>query len=283
MAETPSTQNPAAPSNPADSHHAGQPTPLPPTVPAEQARSTVQAVAFDCYGTLLQLEERQFASLIHEMLIRHGVAHTDGEAVWQAWLDASRALSRQEMPDPDDPLGGPEPIFRPFAETWPRFFAAAFAEHSIDAIPPQTAFQYLWDVMSASPAYPEVLDVFAELRSRGYRLAIGSNADDGHLLPALSTAGIAAELILSSEGARSYKPRRPFFAQLCDGLNLRPEQVLYVGDSPWADVMGANHAGLPVYHVRRYPDPEREARVRHRPTWQGETLSGLLEVLPTQV
>ena len=271
----------ATPATPtASDHHADQTDPLPPTVPPERALQTVRAVAFDCYGTLLQLEERQFASLIHQMLIQHGVAHTDGEQVWQAWLDASRELSRAEMHDPDQPLTGPEPTFRPFAETWPRFFADAFARHSVDTIPAEDAFRYLWDVMSASPAYPEVAEVFDGLRQRGYRVAIGSNADEGHLRPALAAAGITAEITLSSEAARSYKPRRPFFQQLCAQLQLEPEAVLYVGDSVWADVMGGNHAGLPVYWVRRYADPEREARVRHQPTWQGADLRGLLEILP---
>ena len=56
--------------------------------------------------------------------------------------------------------------------------------------------------------------------------------------------------------------------------------MLYVGDSPWADVTGANHAGLPVYWVSRYPDPERERMMRSRPTWSGSDLTGILNALP---
>ena len=254
----------------------------PPTVSADAARDSVCAVAFDCYGTLLQLEERQFASFIQEMLQEHGVEHASGEDVWQAWLDASREMAKREGRDPERPLEGPEPTFRPFSETWPRFFTEAFEHHSVETIPAATAFQHLWDKLSVAPAYPEVAPVFAELRSRGYRVAIGSNADDDHLEHALELAAIDVELVLSSEEARSYKPRRPFFDQLCERLDLEPNQVLYVGDSPWADVAGANHAGLPVYWVSRYPDPDREKLMRTQPTWSGPDLTGILEALPSQ-
>ena len=255
--------------------------PAPAVVSAERAAAGVRAVAFDCYGTLLQLEERDFAALIHEMLLGHGVSHTTGEEVWEAWLDASRALAESEGLTRDGTVDGPEPIFRPFSETWPGHFARAFERRSVDAIPPQRAFRHLWDHMSAVPAYPEVAEVFAALRGRGYRVAIASNADEGHLRPALAAAGIEAEVVLSSEAAESYKPRRPFFRRLCELLELRPEQILYVGDSPYADVNGANHSGLPVYHVRRYPDAERERSLRFEATWSGPDLRGILAVLPS--
>lgn len=256
--------------------------PAPPAVGSEQAVSTVRAVAFDCYGTLLQLEERQFASLIQDMLHRHGVDHATGEDVWEAWLEASREMSKREGRNPERPLEGPEPPFRPFSETWPFFFGEAFKHHSVETIPPATAFQHLWDELSVAPAYPEVAHVFAELQERGYRVAIGSNADDDHLEHALEKAGIEVEMVLSSEEAQSYKPRKPFFDQLCERLELEPCEVLYVGDSPWADVTGANHAGLPVYWVSRYPDPDREQMMRSQPTWSGPDLTGILSALPAR-
>lgn len=258
------------------------PEPTPPAVGPEAAVGSVRAVAFDCYGTLLRLEEREFASLIQQMLLRHGVEHATGEQVWEAWLEASREMSKREGRDPERPLDGPEPVFRPFSETWPQFFSAAFAKHAIETIPAATAFQHLWDELSLAPAYPEVSEVFAELQRRGYRVAIGSNADDDHLEHALERAGIELQVVLSSEAARSYKPRKPFFDQLCSELGLEPCQVLYVGDSPWADVTGANHAGLPVYWVSRYPDPERERLMKSRPTWSGSDLRGILEALPAR-
>ncbi len=255
--------------------------PAPPEIAAEAVR-TIRAVAFDCYGTLLKLEEREFAVLVQEMLHQHGVDHATGEDVWSAWIEASREMAKREGRDSERPLEGPEPVFRPFSETWPSFFAEAFEHHSVETIPPAAAFRHLWDVLSVAPPYPEVAPVFAELQVRGYRVAIGSNADDDHLDHALDRAGIEVETVLSSETAQSYKPRKPFFDQLCARLSLDPCEVLYVGDSPWADVTGANHAGMPVYWVSRYPDPERERMMRSQPTWSGSDLSGILDVLPAR-
>ena len=251
-------------------------------IDADEAVRSVRAVAFDCYGTLLKLEEREFASLIQVMLHQHGVDHASGEDVWNAWIEASREMARRDGRGSERPLDGPEPVFRPFSETWPHFFAEAFRHHSVETIPPATAFQHLWDELSAAPPYPEVAAVFTELQRRGYRVAIGSNADDDHLEHALGLAGIEVEMVLSSEAAQSYKPHKPFFDQLCAGLMLEPREVLYVGDSPWADVTGANHAGMPVYWVSRYPDPERERMMRSHPTWSGPDLTGILDALPPQ-
>lgn len=258
------------------------PMPAPPAVPPAEAAAQARAVAFDCYGTLLALEERHFASVIHRMLLEHGVRDIGGERVWDAWLAASRRMSKAEGHDHDDPLAGPEPAFRSFADRWPAYFAEAFAETGVGAVPADAAFRRLWDVMSASPAYPETIEVLDGLRANGYRVAIGSNADEGHLVAALDAAGISVELVLSSERARSYKPRRPFFKQLCSELGLPPAQIVYVGDSPAADVTGANHAGMPVYWVHRYADARRERNMRHAPTWEFPDLRGLLEVLPPQ-
>ena len=68
-------------------------------------------------------------------------------------------------------------------------------------------------------------------------------------------------MIQSSESLRAYKPHRAIFAALCARLACAPAEVLYVGDSPNADVRGAINAGLRTAWVRRSdaPYPERVA------------------------
>ena len=253
-----------------------------PAVDAADVARRVRAVAFDCYGTLLQFEERQFGPFLHDFLQRHGVTHVDGDKVWSLWMAASREQAERDghKKDAANPHAGPEPSFKTFAERWPAFFERAFSQAEVEQVRHDAAFQHIWELMQAAPAYPEAHDVLAGLRARGYRIAVASNADDAHLLPALERAGMETDLVLSSEGARSYKPRRPFYRALCERLALPPAEVLYVGDSPYADVAGATHSGLPVYWVRRYRDEEREEDLRCQPTWTQADLRGLLEVLP---
>jgi putative hydrolase of the HAD superfamily len=85
-----------------------------------------------------------------------------------------------------------------------------------------------------------------ELRSRGLRLSIVSNIDDDYLHPMLERAGLDAVLHhwSSSEEARSCKPDPGFFRYACRKAGCRPEQVLFVGDSPEHDIAGARALGM---------------------------------------
>lgn len=90
------------------------------------------------------------------------------------------------------------------------------------------------------------LETLAELRSRGLRLGIVSNIDDDYLHPMLARAGLDRLLHhwSSSEEARSCKPDPGFFLYACQKAGCRPEQVLFVGDSPEHDIAGARPLGM---------------------------------------
>jgi 2-haloalkanoic acid dehalogenase type II len=90
------------------------------------------------------------------------------------------------------------------------------------------------------------LSTLRELRGRGLRLSIVSNIDDDYLHPMLARAGLDALLHhwSSSEEARSCKPDAAFFHYACRKAGCRPEQVLFVGDSPEHDIAGARALGM---------------------------------------
>ncbi len=56
------------------------------------------------------------------------------------------------------------------------------------------------------------------------------------------------------------KPDTPIWNAVCDALNLRPEQILHVGDHPREDVLGAVHHGMSAVWLNRnnqpWPEPE---------------------------
>jgi FMN phosphatase YigB (HAD superfamily) len=99
-------------------------------------------------------------------------------------------------------------------------------------------------------------------------VALLSNADDDFLLPCLERNGIAFETVVSSESARVYKPHEAIFHGLAAELGLKPAEIMYVGDSHFADVLGAKHAGLRVAWLNReghalpdgVPQPDLELR-----------------------
>ena len=129
------------------------------------------------------------------------------------------------------------------------------------------AYEALHDMLAAAAAYPDARDAIRALLPH-FKLAVVSNADDDHLRAALAANNIPIDLVLSSEAARSYKPRRPIFRRAAELLGEHIHDVLYVGDSPLMDVLGARHAGMQVAWVNRagaalpagIPKPDYEVR-----------------------
>jgi 2-haloalkanoic acid dehalogenase type II len=209
----------------------------------------IAAIAFDCYGTLIDYAEDHFIDLMGEVALREELG-VDAKTLWERWLHHGKEYWREKGRDNERPTEGPEPEFGSYVDQWTAQFARVFEEYGKrgDA---RAAHDLLAKQARTSPPYPEVRDVLDALRQR-YRLCVLSNADDDWLLTCLDRAGLAFDLIVSSESARSYKPRAPIFLLTAEKLGLRPEQVLYVGDSPFADVQGARNAGMPVAWVNRY-------------------------------
>jgi 2-haloalkanoic acid dehalogenase type II len=210
-----------------------------------------KAIAFDCYGTLLDVTDEDFIRACETILRQHMIEH-DSREFWQTWLAASRALAKEHGRDPDS-LDGDEPEFAPFRTRWPQTFDRAFQDAglSADAV---AAYEAFHDTLCRGVAYPDTRPAIESLRSH-FRVAVVSNADDDHLMQALGDNGLTGdglfEFILSSEGAQSYKPRRSIFDQAAARFGLPPEDVLYVGDSPIADVLGARSAGMSIAWLNR--------------------------------
>ena len=93
---------------------------------------------------------------------------------------------------------------------------------------------------------PNVRETLGELRSRGLHLGIVSNIDDDQLDHLLEIAGVRADFdaVLSSERARSCKPAPGIFQQALASAGCAPGDAIFVGDSLFHDVGGANALGL---------------------------------------
>lgn len=110
--------------------------------------------------------------------------------------------------------------------------------------------EQLFQVMSFPPARRTVLEA---LRA-SYRFGIVSNFDHPptayRVLGHYSLTGYFDPIIISGEvGWR--KPHRGIFLAALDKLGFAPEQILFVGDTPWADIAGARAVGMPVVWVDR--------------------------------
>jgi 2-haloalkanoic acid dehalogenase type II len=218
---------------------------------------SVRAIAFDCYGTLIDFSTDSFIRAMADIAREQG-HEADGQALWDAWLDGTREYARLRGFDPVRPLDGPEPSFETFRERWPTYFRHAFDRVNIDA-DPHIAYQAMDRILSEATIYPEVPEALQALSDR-YQLAVLSNADEDHLQKCLRRNALRFPIALSSEAAASYKPHPRIFERLLElmadlpdsGGVFCPAEVLYVGDSPYADVQGAKNFGMPAVWLNRY-------------------------------
>jgi 2-haloalkanoic acid dehalogenase type II len=226
----------------------------------------IRAVAFDAYGTLFRFSDHEHRLLVAALLVEQGL-----EVEIDAFAESLKKSFQQVSPwaveghrredgslDRDYMLNGPVPGWISTWEIWRRQFAHSFEEYALAGDATAAANRQRC-VLSESEAYPEAHDAIEAIASSGLLVGLLSNADEDFLQSAISRARLRFSVIQSSESLRAYKPNRAVFQALCDRLHCAPAEVLYVGDSPQADVHGARHAGLRTAWVRRsesmeYPD-----------------------------
>ena len=87
-----------------------------------------------------------------------------------------------------------------------------------------------------------------------YRLGLLSNFDDAQCgREVLADTGVAElfEAVIISAEVRLRKPDPRIFNKMLEMLELTPQQVLYVGDTPRDDVWGASQVGLPTAWISK--------------------------------
>lgn len=217
--------------------------------PARSAR--VAAVFFDFGGTLFSYRQvgGGTGTVIRDAVMalripiepgRIGAAYND------AMRDAYRALQER-----------PYYLHRElFEDSWRRFARVLGAE------PTEAWVRNLIDgqrkvVTEQFSLRDDCVETLEELRASGLRIAVVSNIDDDYLQPMLERAGLTKLLHhwTSSEEARSCKPDAGIYRYACAKAGCRPEQVLFVGDSPEQDITGARALGMTTALIREEGAP----------------------------
>ena len=95
--------------------------------------------------------------------------------------------------------------------------------------------------------FDEVIPALRRLRPN-YRLATLSNGNAD-----LEVIGIAHhfEVTLHAAALGCAKPHARAYAALADALTLEPAEILFVGDDPYADVVGPRNAGMQTAWMNR--------------------------------
>ena len=103
--------------------------------------------------------------------------------------------------------------------------------------------------------------MLCELRRRGNRLYLLSNAQSCFTVPELKRVGLTDAfdgIFLSSDfGVR--KPSPAFFRAALERAGVAPEEALMVGNDPDADIRGADAVGMPSRYIHSWQSPPRGA------------------------
>lgn len=238
----------------------------------------IAVVAFDMFGTLARNDASDWESTVHT------IAHDqqlglDGTTLWDAWRarEVNFRKTRTNMADPPS-----SPPFRSYWEAWRDTFVDAFAALGVAGDADAAATRCI-DALTDQPPFPDATATLSALNG-SVRTAVLSNADDRFLNGTIAHNEWSFEAVLSSEAARAYKPDPRIFQAFVERVGVAPEQVLYVGDSPYDDAHGAKLAGMRTVLVRRDQNtpgrtPPPDAAELHPPDFEITSLAGLVPIV----
>ena len=113
------------------------------------------------------------------------------------------------------------------------------------------------------PVFREVPAALAELRQRGWQLAILSNTDRALIVESEKRIGVPFDLIITAEDVSSYKPAHGHWDRFFESTTADHEHHVHVAASLFHDVAPARELGLRTVWINRLgeaadPEPDRE-------------------------
>ena len=131
--------------------------------------------------------------------------------------------------------------------------------------------------------YPDAIPCLNELKSRGFLIGLSGN-QPAQAEEVLRKLDLGADFIASSSSWGVEKPDAQFFRKILEITNLKPSEVVYVGDRLDNDVLPALQVGMKAVFVRRGPwgflhAQKPEISLAHAQIESLAELPGLLEGL----
>jgi 2-haloacid dehalogenase len=208
-------------------------------MPQNQKIPGIKACVFDAYGTLFDVH-----SAVGKHHARLGDVADQLSAVWRTkqleytWL---RSLMGRHAD---------------FWQVTREALDFAFERHGLKD---SDLSDDLMEAYLQLTCYPEVPEALAELKKRGFEMAILSNGTPGMLEAAVKNSRLEDVIprIFSVESVGIFKPEPRVYQIAVDELNLRPEEIVFQSYNAW-DAAGAAAFGFNVAWVNRFgQSPER--------------------------
>jgi 2-haloacid dehalogenase len=197
---------------------------------------------FDCYGTLIDWNE--------------GI----GSTLARLWpeADPGALITRYHEVEPELELAEPAPTYREVM----RLALPAIAEREGLRLPDGDAGA-LADSLPDWRPFREVPEALAELRRRGWRLAILSNTDPDFLEASVQRIGVPVDERVVASEIGSYKPAHGHWREFFERTGAAADEHVHVAASLFHDIAPANELGLTSVWINRLgespgPVPTRE-------------------------
>lgn len=103
----------------------------------------------------------------------------------------------------------------------------------------------------AQLANPQARAVFSTLKSKGLKTAIASSSEKASILNMIEAVGLdgLVDFVISGMECTAFKPDPDIYLRCMTALELRPDEVIVVEDSP-VGITAARNAGLRVFALR---------------------------------
>ena len=205
----------------------------------------IQAILFDINGTLIDIQtdegsEEIYRGISHFLTYQGIYIHR-----WEVRDEYFRLMEEQRRAS-----GEAFPEFDA-VELWRQFLRRR--PEACHSMPPEKlrwmpnflAEMYRGVSRLRLQLYPEVKSVLDELAQR-FKLAALSDAQSAWALPEMRAVGIEAyfQPIIVSGDLGFRKPDKRIFEAALNGLDLPPENVLFVGNDMYRDIYGAKQFGM---------------------------------------
>jgi 2-haloacid dehalogenase len=193
--------------------------------------STIQAITFDCYGTLIDWEAglRDYVTPILEQSRR--------EVTPAAWVERWERIQFQMLTP-----------YRSYREILARSYDATMQHFGIEAF--VDAGAGLARSVAEWRPFPDTTAALRRL-ARRRRLAIISNIDRDLLADTIGCLQAPFSCLVTAEDARAYKPSQLPFELAIERLGLLPSQILHAGFGWKYDLAPARALGMRTCFVNR--------------------------------
>jgi len=113
------------------------------------------------------------------------------------------------------------------------------------------------------PPFPDVPPALADLRERGWKLALLSNTDRDLIEASQRQLGVPVDLAIVAEEVGSYKPAHGHWERFFDATTVDRDRHVHVAASLFHDIAPARDLGLHTVWINRLgeapePKPDRE-------------------------